>query len=77
MVRELQNANQTKILLYELCAPPSFNIELNDKLVCYFSLCFSVHGKKSNCLQSAKVPLISERECRRMYADSTRDIDKG
>ena len=39
--------------------------------------CFSVHGKKSNCLQSAKVPLISERECRRMYADSTRDIDKG
>ena len=41
------------------------------------SLCFSVHGKKSNCLQSAKVPLISERECRRMYADSTRDIDKG
>ena len=39
--------------------------------------CFSVHGKKSNCLQSAKVPLISERECRRMYADSTRDIDRG
>ena len=36
-----------------------------------------VRGQKSNCLRSAKVPLISERECRRMYADSTRVIDKG
>ena len=30
----------------------------------------SVKGNASNCLREARVPLISERECRRIYKDS-------